>query len=104
MNETQQRSRPVRGPLFEQAVRLAPRVGDARRLKVLALIAAHADAGCPNPTIGELAMRLGERRVTVVRLIDRLEADGLLAVHRSGASRRSRVTRYELRLEGGGRR
>jgi DNA-binding MarR family transcriptional regulator len=71
------RPQPIAGPLFAQAYRL-PMEG-AKRRKLLCLIAAYADAGVANPSLDELANRLGHKPRTVVGLLMRLEQDGLIS-------------------------
>lgn len=71
--------KPTAGENVQRASRLP--IHGAKRLKTLLLIAAWIDAG-HQPSIGELAARLGLHRVAVVALIDHLERDGLLEVER----------------------
>src|SRR4051794_23604440 len=93
---TTPRPKPFAGARFREAARTNP--GGARRQKVRCLVAAYLDAGCEAPPLGEMADRLGMKRIAVIKLIERLEEDGSLTVHRESESKRSRVLRYELRL------
>ena len=68
------------GPCARAA--LAQPVDGSKRRKVLALIGVFADTGRPDPSISELAARSDLDRETVVAVVDRLEADGLLDVRR----------------------
>ncbi len=74
------RSAAQLGPNARRA--LAPPVEGAKRRKVLVLVAAFIDAGRVDPSISELAARAKLHRGAVVRLVDRLEREGLLTVHR----------------------
>jgi hypothetical protein len=69
---------PVLGKRAQAAMRTD--VGGRKRLKVLVIIAAFADAGRTDPTIRELAERTKLPRNTVVQLIEKLEEDGHLAI------------------------
>jgi DNA-binding IscR family transcriptional regulator len=55
-------------------------VGGEKRRKCYVLIAAFADAGRSDPTVRELAARTKLPRNTVVQLVEKLEADGFLAI------------------------
>jgi hypothetical protein len=63
---------------------LALGIEAAKRRKILALIAVYIDAGRPDPSITELTARSGFDRDCVVAVVERLEADGLLVVDRTG--------------------
>jgi hypothetical protein len=84
---------PVRGPTFRRVAALrVEQVGGVKRLKVLALLGAYADAGEPSPPARELLRRLGwpptqsnMRRFDV--LLARLQLDGWLAVERRPGQR-----------------
>jgi DNA-binding MarR family transcriptional regulator len=93
MTKTDERPTPIRGPLFDQVLRL--RVEGQKRRKTLALIAAYADAGQSRPTLDELAGRLQMKPAQVRALIDRLAVDGYLVLHHR---RKTPRTRYELTL------
>jgi DNA-binding MarR family transcriptional regulator len=83
--ETKPRPVPVAGPLFRQVAAL--KLEGVKRRKLLALIAAFADAGQDRPTVAELAERLKLDQRKVISLLDRLVQDGLL--ERSPATRRT---------------
>lgn len=78
------------GPTATRAMRLP--VAGSKRRKVLVVIAAYADAGVPNPSISQIVSRTKLPRPAVVGLVDLLEHDGLLEIHRSpGVRNRYRV-------------
>jgi len=88
--------KPVLGPQAKQAMRTD--CGGKKRLKLLVLIAAYADAGEASPRAMTLCERLGIDMGTFDQLLARLQKDGFLKVHRrTGPNRRNR---YELFLNG----
>ena len=98
---TRERVRPVAGPLFRQVAALGvERIGGTKRRKLLALLAAYADAGESSPSARVLVATLGlpGGRWLAFRTFDHLlgllERDGLLRVERSpwGSNERNRYT------------
>ncbi len=95
---------PVRGPLFRQVCALGVKqIGGHKRAKLLALLAAFADAGETSPSARVLVHKLGlggGRRSfrAFDALVAALERDGWLTVAR-GDGRQLR-NRYTLRLDG----
>jgi hypothetical protein len=75
------RVQPTAGPRFK-AVHAAPAVQKLApdEKKAICLIAAYADAGQVDPSVRALAERLGMRVAKVDRLLEALEAAGLLAI------------------------
>jgi hypothetical protein len=77
--------RPARGSRFAAVARL--RIDGRKRHTILALIAAFTDAGISDPSINEIAIAAKLPKVAVIRVVDALEADGLIAIKRSPAER-----------------
>jgi DNA-binding MarR family transcriptional regulator len=94
---SRERVEPVLGPLAKRAMRTD--VGGKKRLKLLVLIAAYADAGEPSPAAQTLAERVGVDIPTFDALLKRLQRDGHLKVARQKGRQRRNV--YELHLDGG---
>lgn len=74
---------------------LAMSIDGRKRKAVLLAIAIYTDAGRNDPSIRELAARAKLSRGVVVSVIDRLQADGLLAVRR-GDNKAGERNRYAL--------
>jgi hypothetical protein len=84
LNEVQ----PVLGPQARRAMRLD--TGGGKRLRLLVLLAAFADAGEPSPSAKTLRERLGVDIKTLDALLKRLECDRFLEVAwRSGPNGRN---------------
>jgi DNA-binding MarR family transcriptional regulator len=73
--------------------------GGTKRLKLLVLIAAYADAGEPSPAAGTLAARMQLPVPAVDQLLAALERQGLVEVVRGDVTKHERNT-YRLRLTG----
>jgi hypothetical protein len=82
---------PILGPLAKRAMRIG--AGGKKRLKLLVLLAAYADAGEPSPPARVLAERLEINIDALDGLLRQLERDGYLTVAwRKGADRRNVYT------------
>jgi len=100
------RTEPIAGPLFRAALEVSL-TNDAHQRdnqKLLALIAAFADAGEPSPTVRDLAKRVGFAGKYWIKKLDKrlreLERDGVLVVHWGDKSQLER-NRYQLTFVGG---
>jgi DNA-binding MarR family transcriptional regulator len=90
----------VLGPLAKRAMRVD--CGGKKRLKLLVLLAAYADAGEPSPPARVLAERLGIQVPDLDRLLKALQRDGHLKVAwRAGERGKSgaRKNVYTLHLD-----
>lgn len=81
------------GPLARAAAQID--VGGTKRQKVLVLLAAYQDAGVTNPPIRALCERTGFRAEHTLRLLERLETDGIIAVQ-WGDHRKNERNQYVL--------
>jgi DNA-binding MarR family transcriptional regulator len=97
MTATRTAPEPIAGPLFRRACQVP--VEGRKRRKLLALVAAHHDAG-HDPSVRELARRMGLDWRKVDALLRRLEEDGWLATEQRP---RPEPNRYVLRLDRGPR-
>jgi len=101
------RTEPIAGPLFRAALKaeLADDPHQRDNRKLLALIAAFADAGESSPTVRDLAKRVGFAGKYRTKKLDKrlreLERDGALVVLWGNKSQLER-NRYELTFGGGG--
>lgn len=80
--ECREEVRPRAGRLYGRVVQM--RVEGAKRHKLLALLAAYADAGEQAPPVKDLAKRLHLPPTAIDVLLDRLVEAGLLSVEWAG--------------------
>ena len=89
--------KPVAGLLFRQAARLDG--AHTQRGRLLALIAAYADAGCDSPPFNVLLGPLGiEDGKQLDALLRQLQREGLLRVRWGSKAKRERNV-YRVRLD-----
>jgi hypothetical protein len=97
--ERSQDVQPQAGPLFARVAKMP--IADAELRRVLALIAAYADAGQDDPALNELGRRLDISWGRVESCIRVLEHDGLLAVRWVTDEEKARKVRNRYRVLAG---